>query len=73
MSAIITASGLRKQYGKRAAIDGLSFSIEAGRIVGLIGPNGSGKTTTLKAILGLTRFEANCRCWAWTRASSAMR
>jgi ABC-2 type transport system ATP-binding protein len=57
MSAIITASGLRKQYGKRAAIDGLSFSIEAGRIVGLIGPNGSGKTTTLKAILGLTRFE----------------
>ncbi len=57
MSAIITASGLHKQYGKRTAIDQLSFSIEAGRIVGLIGPNGSGKTTTLKAILGLTSFE----------------
>jgi len=57
MSAIITARGLRKQYGKRSAIDNLNFSIEAGRIVGLIGPNGSGKTTTLKAILGLTSFE----------------
>lgn len=57
MSAIITASGLHKQYGKRTAIDQLSFTIEAGRIVGLIGPNGSGKTTTLKAILGLTSFE----------------
>ena len=57
MSTIITARGLRKQYGKRTAIDNLSFSIEAGRIVGLIGPNGSGKTTTLKAILGLTRFD----------------
>jgi ABC-2 type transport system ATP-binding protein len=57
MSAIITASALRKQYGKHTALDGASFTIQAGRIVGLIGPNGSGKTTTLKAILGLTPFE----------------
>ena len=57
MSAIITASNLRKQYGKQAALDGASFTVEAGRIVGLIGPNGSGKTTTLKAILGLTQFD----------------
>ena len=51
---IISARGLRKQYGKQVAIDDLSFDIAPGRIVGLIGPNGSGKTTTLKAILGLT-------------------
>ncbi len=57
MSAVITASGLHKQYGKRTALDNVSFSIEPGRIVGLIGPNGSGKTTTLKAILGLTSFD----------------
>ncbi|MES2160986.1 MAG: ABC transporter ATP-binding protein [Pseudomonadota bacterium] len=57
MSAIITASKLSKQYGKQAALNGASFTVEAGRIVGLIGPNGSGKTTTLKAILGLTQFE----------------
>jgi ABC-2 type transport system ATP-binding protein len=57
MSAIITASGLSKHYGKKAALDGASFEIHAGRVVGLIGPNGSGKTTTLKAILGLTQFD----------------
>ncbi len=57
MSAVVTAGNLRKHYGKQAALDGASFSIEAGRIVGLIGPNGSGKTTTLKALLGLTPFE----------------
>ena len=57
MSAIITATNLGKRYGKQTALDGTSFSVEAGRIVGLIGPNGSGKTPTLKAILGLTQFE----------------
>ncbi len=57
MSAVITARDLRKCYGKRAALDGTSFEIQPGRIVGLIGPNGSGKTTTLKAILGLCRFD----------------
>ncbi|USX24928.1 ABC transporter ATP-binding protein [Oxalobacteraceae bacterium OTU3CINTB1] len=57
MSAIITASNLSKKYGKQAALDGVTFTVEAGRIVGLIGPNGSGKTTTLKAMLGLTQFD----------------
>ena len=57
MSAIITASNLSKRYGKQAALDGATFTVEAGRIVGLIGPNGSGKTTTLKAMLGLTQFD----------------
>lgn len=55
--SIISARGLRKHYGKQVAIDDLSFDIAPGRIVGLIGPNGSGKTTTLKAILGLTASE----------------
>ncbi|MGK5058628.1 ABC transporter ATP-binding protein [Janthinobacterium sp. LB2P49] len=55
--SVISARGLRKQYGKQVAIADISFDIAPGRIVGLIGPNGSGKTTTLKAILGLTGFD----------------
>ncbi|PIF08815.1 ABC transporter ATP-binding protein [Janthinobacterium sp. 13] len=57
--SVISARGLRKQYGKQVAIDNISFDIAPGRIVGLIGPNGSGKTTTLKAILGLTGFDGD--------------
>ncbi len=57
MSAVISAKGLTKRFGKTTAVDNISFDIPAGRIVGLIGPNGSGKTTALKAILGLTPFE----------------
>ena len=57
MSSVITARGLTKRYGTTKAIDGLDFNIESGRIVGLIGPNGSGKTTTLKALLGLIPVE----------------
>ena len=54
---VIRARGLRKQYKDKLALDGTSFEIGSGRIVGLIGPNGSGKTTALKAVLGLTPFD----------------
>ena len=57
MNAVLSARGLTKRYGKSVAVDDISFDIPAGRIVGLIGPNGSGKTTTLKAALGLVPFE----------------
>jgi ABC-2 type transport system ATP-binding protein len=57
MSAVISAKGLTRRYGKTLAVDNISFDIPAGRIVGLIGPNGSGKTTALKAVLGLSPFE----------------
>ena len=57
MNAVSSASGLSKHYGQHAALANVSFDIAAGRIVGLIGPNGSGKTTTLKAMLGLVPFE----------------
>jgi ABC-2 type transport system ATP-binding protein len=61
MSAVLSARGLAKRYGKRTAVDGIDFDIPAGRIVGLIGPNGSGKTTTLKAALGLVPFEGELK------------
>ncbi|HEX7038776.1 MAG TPA: ABC transporter ATP-binding protein [Trueperaceae bacterium] len=54
MSAI-TATGLTKRYGAKAAVDDASFSIEQGEIVGFLGPNGAGKTTTLRMLAGLVR------------------
>ena len=57
MSAVVRARGLSKRYGNQVAVDNINFEIPAGRIVGLIGPNGSGKTTTLKAMLGLAPFD----------------
>jgi ABC-2 type transport system ATP-binding protein len=61
VSAVISARGLTKRYGRTVAVDNISFEIPAGRIVGLIGPNGSGKTTTLKAALGLIPFEGELK------------
>ena len=61
MSAIVSAKDLTRRYGKTIAVDNISFDIPAGRIVGLIGPNGSGKTTALKAVLGLSPFEGELK------------
>ncbi len=55
MSTVINAQGLAKHYGPVSALNGASFKVDAGRIVGLIGRNGAGKTTALKSILGLTQ------------------
>lgn len=56
-AAVIKARGLAKRYGSVQALAGLDFEIAQGRIVGLIGRNGAGKTTALKAVLGLTPFD----------------
>jgi ABC-type multidrug transport system ATPase subunit len=50
---MIEARGLTKRYGTTTAVDGLSFTVQPGRITGFLGPNGSGKTTTMRLILGL--------------------
>lgn len=52
MSAI-TISHLTKRYGPVLAVDDLSFDVHPGRVTGFLGPNGSGKTTTLRILLGL--------------------
>jgi ABC-2 type transport system ATP-binding protein len=52
---MITVSGLTKHYGKRAAVDDISFEVAAGRVTGFVGPNGAGKSTTMRMMVGLTR------------------
>ena len=54
----ITAVGLTKRYGSRAAVDQLSLSVPRGVVAGFIGPNGAGKTTTMAMLLGLVRPSA---------------
>jgi ABC-2 type transport system ATP-binding protein len=49
----IVVSGLTKHYDKVRAVDGLSFTVEPGRVTGFLGPNGAGKTTAMRMILGL--------------------
>jgi ABC-2 type transport system ATP-binding protein len=61
MTIVIDAQHLAKQYGPVRALDSASFKVEAGRIVGLIGRNGAGKTTALKSILGLTPCDGELR------------
>jgi len=61
MTAIIEARGLSKHYGSTQALRGVDLNIQPGRIVGLIGPNGSGKTTAIKAILGLAGFDGELK------------
>jgi ABC-2 type transport system ATP-binding protein len=52
---MIEAHGLTKTYGKRTAVDGVTFTVQPGRVTGFLGPNGAGKSTTMRLILGLDR------------------
>lgn len=54
----IEADGVAKRFGRLEALKGISLSIPAGRITGLVGPNAAGKSTLIKAILGLVRPDA---------------
>lgn len=55
MSApVIQARNLTKRYGRVTAVDRLNLSVESGEVFGLLGPNGSGKTTTILMLMGLT-------------------
>jgi ABC-2 type transport system ATP-binding protein len=55
LTCVIELAGLRKVYGDRVAVDDLTVRVLPGRVTGFLGPNGSGKTTTMRCVLGLAR------------------
>lgn len=58
MGNIIEVKNLNKSFGKKKVLNNVSLSVSEGEIVGFIGPNGSGKTTTIKLILGLQKIDS---------------
>ncbi|MCB0588594.1 MAG: ATP-binding cassette domain-containing protein, partial [Phaeodactylibacter sp.] len=71
--SILSIQGLTKHYGKITAVDHLDLEVEKGMSFGILGPNGSGKTTTLGIILGIIHQNAGAFSWfegkygAWHR------
>ncbi len=53
MNTVIKIENLKRSYGNIIAVDGVSYSIEQGEMFGLVGPDGAGKTTTIRILIGL--------------------
>jgi ABC-2 type transport system ATP-binding protein len=67
MASAIEVHGLSKHFGAVHAVNGLSFEVEEGRVTGFLGPNGSGKTTTLRMLLGLVSITEGTATFAGRR------
>ncbi len=58
MEEIVKVQGLQKSFGKFKALHDVSFTVNAGEVVGFIGPNGAGKSTTIRTLLGIIKRDA---------------
>jgi iron complex transport system ATP-binding protein len=63
MADLLTAVGVRKEFGGLVAVNDVDFTIPEGSITSLIGPNGAGKTTIARAVAGLVPYEGSVRLW----------
>jgi ABC-2 type transport system ATP-binding protein len=63
VSTILKVSGLSKSFGNIKAIENLSFELQKGQVLGVLGPNGSGKTTTLSIVLGVKHPNVGTFSW----------
>ncbi len=73
MSNVLTINSLTKKYGRITAVNGLDLEVEAGQIYGILGPNGSGKTTTLGMLLGVVQPTSGTFSWFGEPASAKAR
>jgi ABC-2 type transport system ATP-binding protein len=60
---MLVAEGLTRRFGEIVALDGLSLRVSPGEVVGFLGPNGSGKTTALRSILGISEPDSGTVTW----------
>jgi ABC-2 type transport system ATP-binding protein len=58
MTEIVKVQGLQKKFGKFKALHDVTFTVNAGEVVGFIGPNGAGKSTTIRTLLGIINRDA---------------
>ena len=70
---MLVADGLTRRFGDVVALDGLSLQVAAGEVLGFLGPNGSGKTTALRSILGISEPDSGTVTWNGDKVDSEVR
>lgn len=73
MSTILSIENISKNYGRIRALDNLSIEVSGGQVFGILGPNGSGKTTTLSIILDLLKADTGSYSWFGSPSSPSTR
>ena len=63
MATVLSIQNLTKHFGKIKAVNGLNLEVQAGQVFGMLGPNGSGKTTTLGMLMGVTNPTSGSFYW----------
>lgn len=70
---MLIADGLTRRFGDLVALDGLSLQVAPGEVLGFLGPNGSGKTTALRSILGISEPDSGSVTWKGKKVDSEVR
>jgi ABC-2 type transport system ATP-binding protein len=63
MQPVLSINGISKSYGSLKALKNVSFEVPAGSVFGILGPNGSGKTTMLSILLDILKADAGSFAW----------